>query len=58
MEKRYPVGLTPSCAVCVLRHDGDGALSASWSVTIGLRSGEATLRKGLGLVPDFVPELL
>jgi hypothetical protein len=44
MEERYPVGVTPSCAVQVLRHDGDGAGYASWSAAIGLRSGEATLR--------------
>jgi hypothetical protein len=43
MEERYPVGVTASCAVAVLRHDGDGAGYASWSATIGLRSGEATI---------------
>jgi len=43
MEERYPVGVTESCAVAVLRHDGDGAGYASWSATIGLRSGEATM---------------
>jgi hypothetical protein len=44
MEERYPVGVTPSCAVQVLRHEGDGSGYGSWSVTIGLRSGEATMR--------------
>jgi hypothetical protein len=44
MEERYPVGVTPSCTVHVLRHDGDGAVYANWSATIGLRSGEATIR--------------
>jgi hypothetical protein len=44
MEERYPVGVTLSCAVQVLRHDGDTAGYASWSATIGLRSGEATIR--------------
>jgi hypothetical protein len=44
MEERYPVGVTPSCAVHVLRHEGDGAGYSSWSATIGLRSGEATIR--------------
>jgi hypothetical protein len=44
MDERYPVGLTPSCAVAVLRHDGGGDSYASWSATIGLRSGEATIR--------------
>ncbi len=44
MEERYPVGVTSSCAVHVLRHDGGGSGYAGWSVTIGLRSGEATIR--------------
>jgi hypothetical protein len=43
MEERYPVGATESCTVHVLRHDGDAAGYASWSTTIGLRSGEATI---------------
>jgi len=44
MEERYPIGVTPSCSVAVLRHDGGGTGYASWSATIGLRSGEATIR--------------
>ena len=44
MEERYPVGATPSCAVHVLRHDDGGDGYRSWSATIGLRSGEATIR--------------
>lgn len=44
MEERYPVGATPTCAVTVLRHDDAAAGYAAWSVTIGLRSGEATIR--------------
>jgi len=44
MEERYPVGVTESCTVHVLRHEGDGSAYASWSATIGLRSGEATIR--------------
>ena len=44
MEERYPVGVTESCAVHVLRHEGDGSGYGSWSATIGLRSGEATIR--------------
>ena len=44
MEERYPVGVTESCAVRVLRHEGDGSGYGSWSATIGLRSGEATIR--------------
>jgi hypothetical protein len=43
MEERYPVGVTASCAVAVLRHEGDEAGYGSWSTTIGLRSGEATV---------------
>jgi hypothetical protein len=44
MEERYPVGATSSCAVHVLRRDGDASGYAAWSATIGLRSGEATIR--------------
>ena len=44
MDERYPIGFTPTCAVHVLRHDGDGAAYGSWATTIGLRSGEATIR--------------
>jgi hypothetical protein len=44
MEERYPVGVTPSCAVHVLRHEDGGDGYGSWSATIGLRSGEATIR--------------
>jgi hypothetical protein len=44
MDERYPIGVTESCAVSVLRHDGGGESYAGWSATIGLRSGEATIR--------------
>jgi hypothetical protein len=44
MEERYPIGATPTCAVVVLRHDDRGAGYAGWSATVGLRSGEATIR--------------
>jgi hypothetical protein len=44
MEERYPIGLTPSCSVAVLRHNGGGEGYAGWSAAIGLRSGEATIR--------------
>jgi len=44
MEERYPIGDTTSCVVAVLRHDGGGESYASWSATIGLRGGEATIR--------------
>jgi hypothetical protein len=44
MEERYPVGTTTSCAVHVLRHDDGGDGYGGWSATIGLRSGEATIR--------------
>ena len=44
MEERYPIGVTMSCAVAVLRHADGGGGYGSWSATIGLRSGEATIR--------------
>ncbi len=44
MDERYPIGVTDSCAVAVLRHDGGGDGYGSWSTTVGLRSGEATIR--------------
>jgi hypothetical protein len=44
MEERYPVGVTPSCVVTVLRHDDHGSGYGSWSAAVGLRSGEATIR--------------
>ncbi len=44
MDERYPIGVTDSCAVAVLRHDGRGDAYGSWSATIALRSGEATIR--------------
>jgi hypothetical protein len=44
MEERYPIGVTDSCTVAVLRHDGAGDGYGGWSAAIGLRSGEATVR--------------
>ncbi len=44
MDERYPIGVTESCAVHVLRHDGGASGYAGWSATVGLRSGEATIR--------------
>jgi hypothetical protein len=44
VEERYPIGVTETCAVRVLRHGDGGGGYAGWSVTIGLRSGEATMR--------------
>jgi hypothetical protein len=44
MEERYPIGVTATCAVTVVRHDGAEGDYGSWSATIGLRSGEATIR--------------
>ena len=44
MEERYPIGVTATCSVQVVRHDGPEADYGSWSATIGLRSGEATIR--------------
>jgi hypothetical protein len=53
MEERYPVGVTPSCAVAVLRHDERGDAYASWSTAIAFRGGEATIR-----VPGHYPGIL
>ena len=47
MDERYPIGVTDSCTVAVLRHDGGGDGYGSWSTTVGLRSGEATLLRAL-----------
>ena len=44
MEERYPIGVTETCIVRVVRREGDAAGYAAWSTTIGLRSGEATIR--------------
>jgi hypothetical protein len=44
MDERYPIGVTASCTVSVVRHDGREDVYGSWSATIGLRSGEATIR--------------
>ena len=44
MDERYPVGATASCVVHVLRHGDAGDGYGSWSATIGLLGGEATLR--------------
>jgi hypothetical protein len=44
VEERYPVGTTASCAVGVQRHDVRGQGYSGWSATVGLRSGEATVR--------------
>jgi len=53
MDERYPIGVTPSCAVAVLRQGDGGSAYGSWSATIGLRSGEATIR-----VPGHYPGVL
>ena len=53
MEERYPIGVTTSCAVAVLRHDDRGGGYGSWSATIGLRGGEAAIR-----VPGHYPRVL
>jgi hypothetical protein len=44
VAERYPIGVTGSCVVTVLRHDDRDGGYASWSTTIGLRGGEATIR--------------
>jgi hypothetical protein len=43
MDERYPIGVTDSCAVAVLRQEDGGDGYGAWSATIGLRSGEATV---------------
>ncbi len=53
MEERYPIGSTTSCAVAVLRSAEGGAGYAAWAATIGLRSGDATIR-----LPGHYPGLL
>jgi hypothetical protein len=44
MDERYPIGLTSSCAVTVLRQDGAENGYGGWSAAIGLLGGEATVR--------------
>jgi hypothetical protein len=44
MDERYPIGVTSSCAVTVLRADGAESGYGGWSAAIGLLGGEATVR--------------
>jgi len=44
MDERYPIGVTSSCAVSVLRQDGAENGYGGWSAAIGLLGGEATVR--------------
>jgi hypothetical protein len=44
MDERYPIGVTSSCAVTVLRQDNAGSGYGGWSAAVGLLSGEATVR--------------
>jgi len=44
MDERYPIGVTSSCAVIVLRQDGAESGYGGWSAAVGLLSGEATVR--------------
>jgi len=44
MEERYPIGITSSCAVAVLRGDDAGKAYGGWAAAIGLLSGDATVR--------------
>jgi len=44
MDERYPIGVTSSCAVTVLRQDGAEKGYGGWSAAIGLLGGEATVR--------------
>ena len=52
MDERYPIGETATTAVAVLRH-AEGRGYGLWSVSVGRRSGEATL-----LVPGHYPGVL
>jgi hypothetical protein len=44
VDERYPIGVTSSCAVTVLRQEGAASGYGGWSVALGLLSGEATVR--------------
>ena len=44
MEERYPIGVTSSCAVAVIRGEDAGKAYGGWSAAIGLLSGDATIR--------------
>jgi hypothetical protein len=44
MDERYPIGITSSCAVAVLRQEGAENGYGGWSAAIGLLGGEATVR--------------
>jgi hypothetical protein len=44
MDERYPIGVTSSCAVTVLRQDGAEGGYGGWSAAVGLLSGDATIR--------------
>ena len=44
MDERYPIGVTSSCAVTVLRQDGAESGYGGWSAAMGLLGGEATIR--------------
>ncbi|HEY2354857.1 MAG TPA: hypothetical protein VGH79_08180 [Gaiellaceae bacterium] len=44
MDERYPIGVTSSCAVTVLRQDGAESGYGGWSAAVGLLGGEATVR--------------
>ncbi len=44
MDERYPIGETSSVAVTVLRHERKEPGYAQWSVALGLRDRDATLR--------------
>ena len=44
MDERYPIGFTATCAVHVRGTTATEPPTRSWSTTIGLRSGEATIR--------------
>ncbi len=53
MEERYPIGVTESCTVAVLRGAGVESGYRGWSTAIGLRSGD-----GAVLVPGHYAGVL
>jgi hypothetical protein len=53
VDERYPIGETGSVAVAVLRHEHEAPGYRQWSVSVGLRSSEATVH-----VPGHYPGVL
>lgn len=53
MEERYPIGVTDSVALAVLRHERRDPGYPTWSAALATRGGEATV-----LVPGHYPGVL